>query len=400
MPGHILIPERIPITMNRRRFFQFCLAGAVSPCLLAFQPASLFAQGAPRAEKSGQQIVRGQRPVGQPLRVTPPSPAVMKILQDWEKASGKFKKLKGEFFRWRYVFVFNVEYRSKGNFWYEAPDKGRMDTKPWKSKDDPRTTDKNGKPLPGSEVFKVQPDKEDQWVINGKEIIKVNSADRTIVVVPIPKENQGEGITDSPLPFLFGMKAKKAAVRYQLSLGTPMRGRIHLIAKPNLIQDARNWSRAEIMLDAKTFYPQALKLIDPGGNGETVYQFSNVREPNFFEEKFGANPFVIKRAGFKRIVYQAPTPQANPKAIADKNAVKMPKLVGQHWKKVETLLNKHGYKRTWKQGVTAPRQELVNYVYRQSPQPGMPLKKSETIVLTVYLKPVARAAAKPAAGRN
>ena len=313
MPGHILIPERIPITMNRRRFFQLCLAGTVSPCLLAVQPASLFAQGAPRAAQARQHAAKGRRPVGQPLRVTPPAPAVMKILQDWEKASGKFTKLQGEHFRWRYDFVFNVERRSKGKFWYATPDKGRMDVEPSNAKGKPRAKDRDGKKLPGGKTFKVQPDKEDLWISNGKEIIQVDAAQKTIEVFPIPKAMQGQGITDSPLPFLFGMKAKKAAVRYHLvegNLNAPEKGRIHLIAKPYLIQDAHNWSRAEIMLDAKTFYPQAIKLIDPGGNGETVYQFSNVRQPGFFAEKFGANPFAIKRAGFKRIVHQAPKPRS------------------------------------------------------------------------------------------
>lgn len=323
----------------------------------------------------------------------------MKILKDWEKASGKFAKLQGEHFRWRYDFVFNVERRSKGKFWYATPDKGRMDVEPSNAKGNPRAKDRNGKLLPGGKTFKVQPDKEDLWISNGKEIIQVNSAAKTIEVFPIPKENQGAGIIDSPLPFLFGMKAKKAAVRYKLKLGSPIPGRIHLIAYPYWIQDARNWSRAEIMLDAKTFYPQAIKLIDPGGNGETVYQFKNVRQPGFFA-KLGGNPFVIKRAGFKRIVHQAPKPQANPKAVADNKAVKMPKLIGHHWKKVDAMLKKAGYKVSWKKGTTAPRTELVNYIYRQSPQPGMLLKKSAPIELTVYLKPVARAAAKPVAGRN
>ena len=63
------------------------------------------------------------------------------------------------------------------------------------------------------------------------------------------------------------------------------------------------------------------------------------------------------------------------------------------------MLKEAGYKVSWKRGATAPRNELVNYIYRQSPQPGMPLKKSVTIVLTVYLKS-RRAAAKPAAARN
>ena len=398
MTGRILIPERIPITMNRRRFFQFCLAGTVSPCLLALQPASLFAQGAPRAAQTRQSTARSRRPVGQPLRGKPPTPEVRKILQDWEYASGKFKKLQGEHHRWIYDFVFNLEKRTKGSFWFESPDKGRMDIEPWTSTAKPRVLGKNGKKLPGGKPFKVQPGKEEQWVSNGKEISVVNVAEKTIEVFPIPKDIQGQGITESPLPFLFGMKAKKAEVRYDLSAGphnNPARGRIHLIAFPRLAKDARNWSRAEVMLDAKTFYPQAIKLIDPSGNSETVYQFSGVRQPGFFAKQFGGDPFVIKRNGFKRIVHQPPKAQG----VAANGQPKMPRLIGQPWKTTKAMLEKAGYEVKLRQGLPAPQQKDVFRIYRQSPQPGTPLKKGMSIVLTLYNKS-SRTSAKPTGTRR
>lgn len=384
--------------MDRRRFIQFCMAGAVAPSLLAIPPRSVEAQGRPRSAATQQQSERAQRPVGKPLRVQPPSAEVMQILRDWEVASGKFSKLQGEHYRWVYDFVFMSEKRSKGKFWFASPDMGRIDLEPWENKDNPRAAGKDGKPLPGGKPFAVEPDKQDQWVSNGKEIIQVNTKQKSVEVFPIPKQIQGQGITDSPLPFLFGMKANKAAVRYTLKEGkfnNPRAGRIHLIAYPNLAQDARNWSRAEIMLDGKTFYPQAIKMIDPGGNSETVYKFFNVGQPSFWNKAFGNDPFAINTPrGFRRVVHNAP--EAKEK-VAQNGQFKMPRLIGQHWKQTKAILEKAGYEVKLKQGDPAPNQALVYHIYQQIPAPSAPLDKKQPIVLTLYTQSKNRAAAKPPA---
>ena len=92
------------------------------------------------------------------MRVEKLSPELLQLLKDWEKATGKFDKLQGEHYRWVYDFPFEVEKRAQGKFWFEAPDKGRIDILPRTAKGKPRMLDKNGKPLPGGKPFAVQPD--------------------------------------------------------------------------------------------------------------------------------------------------------------------------------------------------------------------------------------------------
>ena len=371
--------------MNRRRPLRLVLTTALLTSLFGIQSTPTSAQQA-----SPRGTARQKRPVARQMRVKKLSPELLKVLKDWERASGNFDKLQGDHSRWVYDFVFSVEKRTKGKFWFEAPDKGRIDMYPWKSTAKPRKFDKNGKRLPGGKPFKVQPGKEEQWIRDGKQISVVDANKKTIDVYPIPKEIQGKGITNSPLPFLFGIKADKAQRRFQLSAGmhhnpNPKRGRglIHLIAYPRLGSDASIWSRAEVMLDAKTFYPQAIKLVDPGGNSETVYKFDNVREPNFFENL--KNPFKASRLGYKRIVHQSPKPnnrivQQPPKA----NGMAMPRLIGLHWEKTKERLEKAGYEVKLKKGAPAPNSKLVYRIYRQSPLPKAPMKKGVPIVLTLY----------------
>jgi TIGR03009 family protein len=352
--------------MNRRRLLRLVLTAVLLTSLFGIQPVPTSAQQA-----SPRGTTRQNRPVARQMRVEKLSPELLKVLKDWEIASGKFDRLQGDYYRWTYEFVFNVEKRAYGKFWFEAPDKGRIDMNPWKSTEKPRTLGIDGKPLQGGKPFKVQPGKEEQWISNGTQIIWVDTDKKAIDIYPIPKELQGKGITDSPLPFLFGIKADKAQRRFSLSAGkhhNPKQGVIHLIAYPRLLGDARNWSRAEVMLDAKTFYPQAIKLIDPGGGKETVYKFYNVHEPNLFAKL--QNPFKASRLGFRRIDH----------------GMSMPRLIGLHWKKTKERLEKAGYQVKLKQGAPAPNSKLVYRIYRQSPLPQAPLKKEVPIVLTLYGK--------------
>src|ERR1041384_4950127 len=67
------------------------------------------------------------RPAAQPMRVKNVPPELMKLLEDWEASSSKIKKLEGEHRRWEYDYVFNVVKHNTGKFYYESPDKGRID---------------------------------------------------------------------------------------------------------------------------------------------------------------------------------------------------------------------------------------------------------------------------------
>lgn len=380
--------------MNRRRVLQLLLTGTPLFGACGVPCATLGAGEAPRGAG------REQRPAPRQMRVETLPPDLLRILKEWERESAKFKKLYGEHRRYVYDSVFQVEKRSIGRFWFEAPDMGRIDIQPDPAVKpgavNPKKVGKDGKP------YTVQPDKEQQWVSNGEEVIQVNTDEKTIEIFPIPDEIRGENIVDSPLPFLFGMKAEKAQRRYKLSTGSlhdPQQKQYHLIAYPRDRRDARNWSRAEVLLDATTFFPMAIKLIDPGGNSETVFRFHNVHEPRFFEQF--VNPFQAERPGFKRIVHAPPQQRGG----AQPGQKKMPRLIGLHWKKTKELLEQAGYSVKLRQGQPAPKSDLVYHIYRQSPPPEAPLKKEVPIVLTLYVKPQGgqrgptnRTSAKPSEG--
>ena len=321
----------------------------------------------------GKQTRRLPRPQKTPvLQLQNLPPELEKILADWEIASAKIKKLQGEHYRYVYDYVFMVEKRSQGLFYYEAPDKGRIDLVGRKVRSG--TVAVKLDPNTGKQVkLKVEADRPEKWICDGQQISMVNVIDKTVERFPIPPENKGASIIDGPLPFLFGMPAEKAKRRYFLKLlKSPSQSQIWLEARPRWRQDAVNYRQAKVILDKKTFLPVAVQLIDPPGTKETVFTFLNL-EPNKRRRIFGGNPFNPWLRGY-RIVQK----------------INMPSLVGFHWKKAEELMTKAGCKIKWQRGNAAIRKELVFVVYDQQPSAGTPLTKDQQVMLTLYDKQAVR----------
>lgn len=196
-------------------------------------------------------------------------PAIQQILQTWEQRSGEIHRMKGEFVRYEYDKVFATCKVAVGRYWYESPDKGRMDFSP----DNTRT----GKTMEkGGTTYTFQPADARSWICDGKEIKDIDIVKKEYNRVVIPEQFQGKNIGDGPLPFLFGMTAKKLESRYMLSLGGMHQPEkvIHLVAVPKLAAEQREYRIAEVMLDPQEYLPSAIQLLDNTGNKETVYVFS------------------------------------------------------------------------------------------------------------------------------
>lgn len=274
--------------MNRRELLSWCVSGCVTGSVLLAtraggaqdQPGRARVGPAPAQQRgSGQQSVpaqsgREQRPGPESIQVQMPK-ELEDLLIVWERESGKISKLRGRMTRYVYDSVYSVEKRSIGMFWYQAPDMGRMDFGPVKLPEPPINPEKlavNGQP------FAVQSEGNQRWICTGKEIFIINDDARLYDRVEIPPTQQGKNIVNGPLPFLFGMRAEQAKLRYHLALGEQHNPRanpptIHVVAVPKLEVDAQEWSRAEVLLDGTTFVPKAMRLLNPQGTAETVYVF-------------------------------------------------------------------------------------------------------------------------------
>jgi TIGR03009 family protein len=228
-----------------------------------------------------------------------------KVLVEWERKSSEIRTLHGKHKRMVYNMVFEVEKVSEGTFFLETPDKGRIDlvgSKLGKSAVSGRKNKATGKP------FTIEEDRSEKWICNGESVIAVNDEEMTYEKVTIPVEERGANIVNSPLPFLFGMKAADMKQRYKMTLmerESPKE--VLIIARPLTSRDLQNYTEAWIILEKERYLPKFVKLFDPSGNLESVYQFLDVKvnERKFFvapwADKDPYNPD-LKKLGYKLVL--------------------------------------------------------------------------------------------------
>lgn len=322
------------------RMLKPVLAGlAISSLCLSF-PAADFAQNAaktkqpikkvqaeetrprqtPKADDDDDYVDEPTIPAGKPTKQARPaplptvripklSPELEKVLKDWELRTSKIKSMSGSFTRFKYDFTFEVVKQAEGNFNYEAPDKGNYELRGVKVAAGQIQKVKN---IP----MAVKSDEPERWVCTGKEVIRIDDKAKTYEKVIIPPESQGQNIIDGPLPFLFGMKADRAKQRYRdFKLLRNDETEIRLELRSFDKTDTRNWDKAIIQIDPKTFSPKAVKLIDTTG-AESVHVFKDIvtnKGPGIFDK----DPFKPNLRSYKEVMQDRdPAAVTNEKPIA------------------------------------------------------------------------------------
>lgn len=233
----------------------------------------------------GAAVVTAQPPGGppspgpaQPAAVQPPqlSPqqaaALDQLLAAWETRNASVRTWSCTFHKWEYnawspagaggdrlAFA-----ESTGELKYAAPDKGLFRVKQSKQWN-PETRRYE---LRGGEAG-------EHWVCNGESIYEFRHTERQLRETKLPPEMRGKAISDGPLPFVFGAKADTLKRRYWMRLITPpdVRDQIWLEALPRYQVDAANFSKVELILQARDLMPFAIQIHKPGGQDRDVYQF-------------------------------------------------------------------------------------------------------------------------------
>ena len=98
-------------------------------------------------------------------------------------------------------------------------------------------------------------------------------------------------------------------------------------AIPRLRQDGQSWKEAEVHLDTKTWLPTAVKLTDPAGTRQTVYEFSEMKA-NAFDVIWWKDPFRVNLKGYKVEIIRADGNQQDIAAEGNQQSPVLPNLVG------------------------------------------------------------------------
>ncbi|WP_437206239.1 hypothetical protein [Planctomicrobium sp. SH664] len=258
-----------------------CCVPALAFCLLA-QDGLLRAQEMPAQRPQGmpQAVPQGQAQTGAVEAPVIPNltPVPDALLQMWEQKSSQLPKMQGEFVRREYESTFQVVKFAEGEYFYEIPDKGRLELRT-----PPASKIPTGPVVNQAKNYAPQADVPKVWVCNGAEILDIDPVAKSYNRVQIPEQLRGTRIGEGPLPFLFGMKADRLKNRYTLGLGAfhnPEK-MIHIVAYPKMWAEQREFQRAEVLLNPQTFLPTHVKMWDPSGNKETLYQFTKHEKASF-----------------------------------------------------------------------------------------------------------------------
>lgn len=370
----------------------------LSLCLLVLLTSAhaVWAQGKPTIERPGV----AARPAAPNPAASPAAtdPALDRVLDEWYKSSKLVKKLEGEHRRFVYDFTFGFVRKAVGEFYYESPDKGRIDIVGVAVK--PNAVTNKAHPITRESVaFQDQSDTPERWICDGANVLKIDDSQKTVETFPLPESARGQQIMDGPLPFLFGMPPEKAKQRYQMRIvdTTPTKYIIQVL--PRLPQDAANYKWAVVILERKTMLPEAVQMIDPGEMTETVYTFPKVvKNPTkpFTKWLIGANtdPFKPNLKGYKAVETDPQDLQRKP--VATKPAVGpsvapmvVPSVYGLSHEEAKKVLERSGLTVKFFQGEPAEDPDQTFHVYKQTPEAKTPVKKGDIVRLLCYTDPVA-----------
>ena len=339
----------------------------------------------------------------QPRPPQKPSKELWQLLADWSKASDNIQKLHGKHERHSYDRTFHVEKVAHGEFWHEAPDKGRIDVHPVKITPKMLADRKNPKAQverkSDGTPYDLQSDDAERWICDGTRVFDIDERQKAASVAQLPPEVRGTNIINSPLPFLFGLPPQKAIERFDLTIVKDWRPKHQLVqlrALPRTRQDAQNWSEAIFLLDTKTYLPTAVKLVDPAGTKDTVYKFKNmeINKNGIIEKLLGKNPW-DPRLGRDYQVHmigrgsEQPVAQNAPAMADQKRSPVIPNVIGMNHHAATKSLLKAGVSekkiRRLNAG-NAPNTDLTYTVQNQNPPPNTPVGKVTQVVLKIYDK--------------
>jgi len=200
------------------------------------------------------------------------------VLKVWEESTKKIERYQCNFKRWIYDPAQNTgedaAAKGEGVIRFMQPDKGLFKVEKvefYSGRDD-----KQAATYRENERQKFG----EYWLCDGDYVHILDRNEKKCLKVQLPPSMRGQQIHLSPLPFLFGVKAAEIKSRYWVRPIAPPQGSkdVWLETYPKRPDDAGNYSRVQIVLDANEVLPKALIVFLPNWRAEQqhreVYEFT------------------------------------------------------------------------------------------------------------------------------
>ena len=254
----------------------------------AQQKAAMESQSQQRAAQQSYITKRIVQPKGFPLSAEH-TKYVSDLLGFWEQNSSAVEKYQCNFRRFTYDTEF-VAWRdpntnqlaahsvAMGEIRFAGPDRARYETTRIVAFEKPPQT-------PGGEADykEIEGDSAlERWICDGKKIYDFDFEQKRLYETKLPKSMQGN-VAESPLPFIFGGKRAEVLQRYWVRSATPkgVENEYWLELYPKRIEDARMYSKIELVIAKEDFLPKAMHMFGPqydpsqGNEASQYFTFEN-----------------------------------------------------------------------------------------------------------------------------
>ncbi|MEM9826621.1 MAG: TIGR03009 domain-containing protein [Planctomycetota bacterium] len=209
-----------------------------------------------------------------------------RVLITWQDQSRRTKYLTLGFTKWNYDLSGSPDAqipatKSSGVLKYAAPDKGLYEVTEklfyagFDDKNQPQYQPKEN-------------ELGEKWVSTGQTVVAYDQTAKKCTIFPLAKHLQGQGIINSPLPFVFNLNAADARQRYWMRLINPPREDLVMIeAWPKTQKDRAEYKMVQIALTKETFLPAGLIVYHPnfdtvGSPNRDIYEFRDVKRNQIF----------------------------------------------------------------------------------------------------------------------
>jgi TIGR03009 family protein len=198
---------------------------------------------------------------------------VIALLEAWEKSSSQISRCVVEFQRIEYNPAV-CNYRDpktgqlagasvvQGEVRFQGPDKASYESlkfwdfagPPPKDGDDPQ--------------YKLRDDEQlahEKWICDGESIFEYDFKEKRLYETKIPAEFRGEGLVNSPLPFVFGAKKEVLLERYWIKVITPqgVDNEYWLEIYPKRISDAQDYQKIQLVITQEDLLPRSIHIFAP-----------------------------------------------------------------------------------------------------------------------------------------
>ena len=222
---------------------------------------------------------------------------VDQLLKVWENRSAKIKRYQFSFERYIYDESLcrwrdPVNKRlaacttARGTVRYEAPDKGMYEVnRAWKFKGLKDVKNQLGQLVKEADYEEIKTEnnklQKEKWVCDGNSIFEYIYEEKRIYETKLPPEMRGTGLKNSPLPFMFGVKADEVKDRFWVKVRPQKNDQIFVLeVYPKRMEDRQNYSKIDLILSREPYLPLQLAMYSTNFHPEknqnyVVFQFGN-----------------------------------------------------------------------------------------------------------------------------